>query len=293
YVDESGRVLDVPVTTSGTPADPTVWQYDSTIDRWEQADLPDPGPFGDAVRRVVLVAEDDALNVRVAAGGANEVIGMVAPGTVVGLNGPESEIDSSTWVEMASPVGPGWVDSYFLAEVVADESFSGDDRVITLVDRMAEIIRERGDLAEVPSRRGLYVSHHAAPTRFSPQQLRGVLADPTTYRWPSNALDDDDLSDAADEIERTFTEAVGDSFAGSWDDPDRVYAHDEPLTGGNGRLPDAAIPFVLSGFHYLSVFDSGDDADHRGMDWTSWHIAIDYEDAAPVVIGLTLDQWAP
>ena len=91
----------------------------------------------------------------------------------------------------------------------------------------------------------------------------------------------------------TFAQAIGESFASTWDDPNREFAHDEPLAGRSGRRSDAAIPDELRGFHYISVLDPGDDPESGGLDWTSWHVAVDYEDNVPVVVGLTLDQWAP
>ena len=66
-----------------------------------------------------------------------------------------------------------------------------------------------------------------------------------------------------------------------------------PLAGGNGRIPETAVFPMLVGFRYVSVFDPGDNPDFGGLDWTSWHVSIDYEDGEPVVVGLTLDQWAP
>lgn len=293
YVDESGRVLDVPVTTSGTPADPTIWEYDPDVVRWERSDLPDIDPFGAAIRRVVLIAEDDGLDVRLAAGGEGEIIGSLAPGTVVGVTGSQAQVGSATWFEIASPAGPAWVDAHFLAEVVADDVFAADERVIELLDRLAAIIGARGDLGPVASSRGLSVSHNADPVAFGPDQLGGVLTDATTYAWRSNAVAGDDPDALPGEVGRTFTAAVADSFAATWGDPNRVIAFDQPLTGGNGRRSENALPAKLTGFHYVSILDPGDDPDHLGIDWTAWHASIDYENDEPVLVGLTLDHWAP
>jgi hypothetical protein len=153
---------------------------------------------------------------------------------------------------------------------------------------------ERGDLTALASTRGLYVSHHADPVLFTPDRLPGLLRDPTTYKWPSNAIDmDDPVAVAQDVPDRTFAEEIGDSFASTWDDPDWTYAVDRPISGGNGRPAEDAIPDLLAGLHYISAFDAGDDPELGGMDWTSWHVSIDYEGGRPVVVGLTLDQWAP
>ena len=289
-----GLVLDGPVERldylAALPLSPV--RLD-TVDLWTQADLPDTSGFGPDVRRVVLVAADDVLNVRVGADVSTEILGMLAPGTVIGLTGPQREVGTSTWSEIVTPVGAGWVNGHYLAEIVDDDDFASDARVTSLLDRLAEIFDVNGDLTEVTSQRGLYVSHHARPVRFTPDQLRTVLTDETTYKWPSNAIDVNDPSQAQEIPDRTFAEAIGDSFVSAWNDPDRAVAIDEPLGGGNRRLPPDAVWPMLEGFHYLSVHDPGDNPDYGGLDWISWHVSIDYEDGQPVVVGLTLDQWAP
>lgn len=290
-----GLLLETPVTRNdylaALPLTPTLLD---NVERWEQADLPDLDevPVPDR-RRVVLVAEDDVLNVRIAAGASHEIIGMLAPGVVVGLTGPQAEVGSSTWVEIITPAGAGWVNSVFLAAVVDDATFTGDPEVMALLDEMSGIMAAKGDLSAVTSSRGLYVSHHAAPLRFPADESPGVLTDPTTYKWPSNALDVNNPDEAAEIPDRTFAEAVGDRFVAAYDDPDATFTVDQPITGGNGRIPEFAIPFELQGFHYVGVHDPGDNPDYGGLDWTTWYVSIDYEDGHPVVVALTLDEWSP
>jgi hypothetical protein len=218
---------------------------------------------------------------------------MLAPGTVIGLSGSSTTVGSSTWVEIVTPAGDGWVNAHFLGEVVADSAFADDARVLALLNEMANIVSAEGDLSQVASRRGLYIWHHDGPVRFSASELVDAMTDPTTYKWGSNALDMSDPDQAAEIPGRTFAKAIGTSFASTWDDPDREFQFDEPFEGGNGRPAAFAIPFQLSGFHFVSIYDSGDNPDFGGLDWTIWHVSIDYEDGEPVVVGLTIDQWAP
>ena len=289
-----GLVLDGPVTRDDyLAALPMSAVVSGVAELWEQADLPDVSGFGPDVRRVVLVADNDVLNVRLAAGPGNEIIGMLAPGTMIRLTGPQRAVGESTWVEIVTPAGAGWVNGRFLAEVVDDAEFAADGRVLDLLDRMSKVLDAEGDLNEFMSERGLYVSYHSAPIRFTPAQLEGILTDPTTYKWPSNALDVNDPSQAAEIPSRTFAEAVGWSFVSTWDDPDRIVSIDEALSGGNGRPADFAIWPELQGFHFVSVLDPGDNPEFDGLDWTMWHVSIDYEDGEPVVVGMTYDEWSP
>lgn len=288
-----GLVLDGPVDRldylAALPLSPTLLD---DVEVWQQDDLPDTTAFGD-IRRVVLVPINDVLNVRLAAGVDNELIGMLAPGAIVGLTGPQTDVAGSTWFELVTPAGAGWVNSHFLAEVVDDDDFGSDERVSPLLDRLTEIIMAGDDLNEVASARGLYISHHDRPVRFSPDQLRTALTEPTVYKWPSNAFDVTDPIDAAEIPGKTFAEAIGESFTSTWDDPDRIFKIDEVILGGNGRTEDAAIWPELGGFHFVSVQDPGDNPDFGGLDWIIWHVSIDYEDNQPVIVGLTIDQWSP
>jgi spore germination protein GerM len=290
-----GLLLEEPVSRSdyltALPLTPTLLD---AVDRWEQSDLPDPSEFAAAdTRRVVLVADDDVLNVRIGPGTSNEIIGMLAPGVVIGLTGPQTEVGSSTWVEIVTPAGAGWVNDFFLASVVSDDAFANDPAVTALLDETSRIMAAHGDLSPIASERGLYVSHHAVPVRFTPEQLVGVLSDSTTYKWPSNALDVNNPDDAKEIPDRTFAAAIGDRFVSTYDDADRSETVDQPIEGGNGRIPEYAIPFELKGFHYIGVHDPGDNPDYGGLDWTTWYVSIDYENGHPVVVALTVDEWSP
>jgi spore germination protein GerM len=290
-----GLLLEEPVSrTDYLAALPLTPTLPDDVVRWEQADMPDLGDFPAAdTRRVVLVAEDDVLNVRIGPGVGNEIIGSLAPGVIVALTGPREQVGSSTWVEIVTPAGAGWVNDLYLAAVVTDQAFASDSEVKALLDEMSAIMAAHGDLSTVTSTRGLYVSHNTAPIRFTPDELRTVLADATTYKWPSGALDPNDPEQLAELPDRTFAQAIGDRFVSAYADSDTELAYDDVLAGGNARIPEYAIPFELKGFHYVAVYDPGDNPDYGGLDWTTWYVSIDYEDGHPVVVGMTLDEWVP
>ena len=91
----------------------------------------------------------------------------------------------------------------------------------------------------------------------------------------------------------TFAEAITDSFVSAYDDPDTTTTVNEPIVGGNGRLAEDAIPFELQSFNYAGVHDPGDNPDFDGLDWITWYVSIDYEAGVPIIVGLTVDMWAP
>jgi hypothetical protein len=261
---------------------------------WDQDDLPPIGGVPDAeLGRVVLVADDDTLNVRSGAGVDNEVLGMVVPGTVVHRLGETEVVGSSVWAEIATPTGTGWVNATYLGAVVGATAFAADDRVGDLLDDFAAAIAADGDIRPMVSARGLYVAHHADPIHFTRAQLDGILTDPTTYKWPSAALDESDPAQLAEIPSRTFAEAVTDRWLGVYDDPDRVVTFNQPVTGGNGRLPEFAIPYELGGLNYAGLHDPGDDPRYGGLDWNTWYVSVDYEDGKPRIVALTVDEWSP
>ncbi|MDF1597228.1 MAG: GerMN domain-containing protein [Acidimicrobiia bacterium] len=260
---------------------------------WTQNDLPDTtGVPASKLGRVTLVAADDVLNVRQDPTVAAPIVGMLLPGVVVERTGPEEISGSSVWAQIETPVGGFWVNDRYLAAVVTAADFEDDVRVPQLLDEFARIIAADGDLRAVTSSRGLYVAYNAAPIRFPSDELGSILTSTTTYKWPSNALSQDD-PEFQQIPGRTFAEAVADSFLSAYDDPDTITTVNDPIEAGNSRLPDFAIPLEFASFNYIGVHDSGDNPDYGGLDWTTWYVSIDYENGSPVIVGLTVDMWSP
>ncbi|MDH3500432.1 MAG: GerMN domain-containing protein, partial [Acidimicrobiia bacterium] len=257
---------------------------------WTQADLPTvQGVPADQLGRVVLVAEDDVLNVRDDPGVDNDIIGALAPGVVVIRTGEWFQVGSSVWEVIETPGGFGWVNSTFLGAVVDSTVFAADSAVTSLLAEMGELMATDGDLSQIASSRGIYISHFAPLDRWSAKRLATAMTDTTTYKWGSIALE----PDSPELPSRTFAQAVGDRFVSAYDDTDTQIATNEILAGGNGILPDSAIPFELTDFNYVAVYDPGDNPQYGGLDWTAWYVSIDYENGLPVVIGLTLNEWGP
>ena len=258
---------------------------------WDQDDLPgvsDADPMN--LSRVALVTADDVLNAREDPGTTAPIVGMLLPGVVVERIGQEEAVGSTNWVQVETPLGGLWVSEWYLAEYVSVADFAEDARVGAVLDEFTAIVAAGGDLRPVVSRRGLYVSHHADPVRFAPEGLETILSSATTYHWPSNALGPDEIEEIP---ALTFAEAIAGSFVSAYDDTDTSITLNEPILGGNGRLPEYAIPFELGSFNYIGVHDAGDNPDFDGLDWITWYVSIDYEDGAPVIVALTVDMWAP
>lgn len=95
----------VPPPSPTSPAEPP---------RWEQIDIGLPDDAPEMLRRVSGVAAADVLNVRAEPGPGSTLIGKLAPGVTVCLAGGLTEYGSSTWYQIHSPAGLGWVHGGYL-----------------------------------------------------------------------------------------------------------------------------------------------------------------------------------
>jgi hypothetical protein len=292
-----GVVLDTPVTRSdyavvlpisdGTNA--------AATDAWGQSDLSSYEGSDTAARsRVVLTPESGALAVRLSPGTDAPIVGALEPGVVVVRSGLTEIADSSSWVQIGTPMGAMWVDGRFLGADVGSGEFQDDERVADLLNAFALAIERRGDLRPFVSARGLYLAYNADPILIAPSELEGILQDPSTYQWPSHLISPEDPA-AANLPARSFAEQIGDSFTAAFDDPASTFEYNEWLDAAEQGIPEAAIPvpFELRSFNYIAVHNDGDDPEREAINWITWYVSIDYEGGEPRVAAMTFDAWTP
>ncbi len=233
------------------------------------------------------VRSGDALDVRSGPGTRNRLLGKLRPGVVVRRAGVRRAVGISRWEKIAIPPGTGWVNSRYLAAVVRSRDFVRRKKVAALLGALSRRFAAEGDITNLVSWRGLYIAHNAEPILFRRPALATIMTSPTTYQWGSKAIE------RGREAWRTFADAVGHRFASTFDDPDAQLTSDIPAEGPGGRPARRAIPFPFKGLHYVSVYDKGHNPAFGGLDWTAWHVSIDYENGRPLVVGMTIDEWAP
>lgn len=255
---------------------------------WDQSELP-VVTIGDAdVWRVVLVASDDVLNVRRAAGADASIIGKLVPGVAVEATGATAVAAGSTWRQVRTPAGAGWVHGRYLARSIAEGRFPSGDP-IAVVDELGRRFEQGRDITSLVSATGLWISHHAPVVHYDRDELDGVLDDPATRQWGSNALEP-----GSPEIpRRTFRQAIANSYVDAWRDGDNEVVAMRTIEGPNGRPGSHAIPVEFRGLPYVTVHDPGDDDEYGGLDWVQWIVSLTWEDGAIKVVGLTKDEWAP
>ena len=234
---------------------------------------------------VVLVEPNDVLNIRYGPGVGFDIAGTFGPtARDLPLTDVTDVVNGSPWVFID---GNGWVSQFFLTEAVAAAEAESNPATLETVQELSDIMAARGDLGEVVGWRGLFVAHFSPVVRFKADQLAGLLSSPTLYEWGSQGCSPSECP------ERTFSEAVAESFVGAWEDTDKIVTFDEKIPGPGGLGDAGIIPQEFANYHYVAVHDPGDDPQYEGLDWVTWYVYLDYSEARPVVVGMSVDSWGP
>lgn len=280
-----GLAVGEPLTRADFTGSVPIGRSVASVPVWDAADLPVLDPQAPGTRFVVLVAGDDTLNVRATPGTDGKVMGELAPGVAVRSTDRTQKVGTSTWEQLETPAGLGWVNAFYLnRQTVGDP---GDP--VSLAKALAQSFADGEDFSHLISQKGLWVAHHSHAIRFPQSELDGLLASSETYRWGSNALEPDSPEIRA----RTFRKAIAERFADDVLGRDLQTARATIIEGPNGRPAAVAMPAEFKGFDFLMVFDPGDNPDYGGLDWSSWIVSITQEGADYKIVGLTIDEWSP
>jgi hypothetical protein len=182
-----------------------------------------------------------------------------------------SVVGGVEWAEVETPGGRGWVEALHLTEQVDQQTFTDDPAPGRLLKRFAETLRDGGDLTDLISRHGLWVSHHADPVHFTSVSLATLMSAATTRVWGGR-------NPAYRDTEGSFAQVIGAGLLEAWDHPDRVLTTDGPA------VPSTVLPVEFTNFHIISI-----SADLRGrdrLDQKAWLAFFSYEGYAPYLVAL-------
>ncbi|NIS79426.1 MAG: hypothetical protein GTO14_04275 [Anaerolineales bacterium] len=139
---------------------------------------------------VAWVASDESLGIREPAGISGSIVSeLVYDQRGVELTGAITQLGSSTWVEIHSPLGgTGWVNSWNLTEEKAAGEFCADPRVLTILETLGRSILEQDGqslLGIVNPNRGLIFRHNwwNPEVAVAPESVSGIFSDLTEIEW--------------------------------------------------------------------------------------------------------------
>ena len=240
---------------------------------------------------VVLVDGDDVLNVRTGPGVEfPKLTSFPSAHTGIVLTGMKAQVGGSTWVEVETEDAHGWVNKFFLTEEWTTLEIDVSWNMQTPLDDFAAAVDAASDLGGPVSQHGLFVVYYDTNLRrWTQNELETVMSDGTIHSWSSPGCEPDCFDD-------TFADAVGLQFYDAYEDisVDAILDLDDILLGGNGPFPPAAaIPIQFKNFHWLVIYDPGDETEFEGLDWQTWFVYYDYEDGEARIVGLSPAAWSP
>jgi hypothetical protein len=234
---------------------------------------------------VIYVEPNDVLNVRSGPGVAFGIVGSLPPNAVdVQITGSGQLVAGSTWVPMQRGGLSGWVNSRFLTQAVANETFCGDTAVLQLLDRLETAVANQDDalLAQlIHPERGLRVRllWYEAETQLDNQNL---LSDPTSYNWGNAAGSGEPLLGTPAQI---LLPRLQNDLLGATETACNQILHGG--TPGFVVLPDAYAPL-----NYYSFYRPGSE-EFAGLNWGSWAVGVELWQGSYYATALLHYQWEP
>lgn len=240
-----------------------------------------PGPYG-----VVFVKSNDVLNIRSDAGANYPVVGAFDfDDSTVYRTGPSSVVGAATWVEVQNPTGgTGWVNSYYLTEVISGPAFCGDSRIASLIAQLKQAVNaSNGALfaSLVSPVRGVDVRLwiYQPAVHYTRSGAAGVFTSATQQNWGAGPSGIDTVGTFAAVIQPKMADLLNASYESYCNDPKATSMFAQPW------------PSEYVNFNYYSLFKPGTPG--VDLDYRQWMIGIDYVNGQPYLVTLIHVIWEP
>ena len=238
---------------------------------------------------VIMVAEEDALNIRSGPGVENSVVGTMEP-TETGITrtGRSSSVGEDLWVEIRNPGGgTGWINADFLTEYVAPASFCADARVSLLLQNLEKAVNTTdGELFKslVSPAHGLDVVYirDGMVANYSPEEAGWAFQSTYEVDWGPGAGIGEPVTGTFPEV---ILPALQDAFK------------NETLTCNEVKLGGATYevewPSEYANINFYSIYNPGNDPSYDGLDWRTWLAGVEYVNGQPYLFTLLHYNWEP
>jgi hypothetical protein len=241
------------------------------------------GPYA-----VTLVASNDVLNVRSGPGLSSLIIGSFpSNATNVTRTGPTQPTDGAEWVEVLLPDGlnRGWVNSYYLTEYVARETFCADPRIQPMITALKQaMISSDGALfgSLVSSKHGLNLNYWPSShtVNYTAATARTVFTDPQVSDWGSGGGSGIvDTGTFAQVVQPQMVDVLNSAYQLNCD------------ALSYGQSYTSVMAYANTNIHYYSIVKPPTPG--IDFDWKVWLIRIEYVNGQPRLFGAVHYVWEP
>ena len=275
-------------TLAATPAASTVIPGAAAATGAPGAILPGQpsGPYA-----VIQVGAGETLNVRSAPGtGASVIATYSATSTNVMRTGPSSNVNNVLWVQVISPGGGnGWVNSAYLTEYVAPDTFCADGRVNSLLTNFGNAVRSSngGTLAPLVSPlHGITVRlwRNGNAAVFDQAHAHWIFSSTYAHDWgaaPGSGLD----------ANGSFHEVVLPKLLDVFDAPAPGYTLGCNTIGLGGASYTVTWPPEYTNVNFYSLYKPGPVGNENS--WRTLLIGVEFAQGQPYVFSITQLGWEP
>jgi hypothetical protein len=224
----------------------------------------------DASYRVAFVEDDDTLNVRSGAGVDNPVTAELSPDAAnIRVTGAGRRVGGSLWLPIAVGNTAGWVNSFYLTEMVNDETFcNAADVLALLTDFRAAVADKDGALLAqlVHPEHGLTIHRYwwNPAVRFTADETADIFTSSASHYWGREDGTGFDMNGSF--MEQVYPRLERNLL------PARLLGCNEILhgaTAGHVWLPEG-----YENVNFYSIYRSHSE-DEFELDWGAWVVGVE------------------
>jgi len=236
---------------------------------------------------VVLIEADDVLNVRAEPGVGAPIVDTLAPESVdIEATGRETIVEGARWVEIVRPGGgTGWVNAYYLTELISPEAFCSSTGVSDLLGDLGRALQSRdGDalFAVVSPAHGMSVQlvHDGRTVHYTDEQSKWLFDSEYINEWGT--------SPSGEPVRGTFSELVVTELLKTFSSPLVTQQCNEIVVGAATYTPSWPATYGNVNFYSIHI-PSGPDG--SAYDWQTWVVGVELVEGQPYVFSLNRFAW--
>ena len=225
---------------------------------------------GEQTYEVAYVASDDPLNVRAEPDPEAEIVGTLPLQTEgIEVTGAGEQVGDNLWLPIEAGELAGWVNSLYLTETIAADTFCESEEARALVEAFQEAVAvtdEEALAGLINPQRGLRVrvSWWNPEVWLSGQEVDNLLSSDTVYNW---GVEDG----SGNRIQGSFRDVILPMLERDLLPADEI-ACNEIVHGGTAGL--VQLPEAYEGLNYYAFYRPPG-PDQVEMDWGTWVVGVE------------------